>query len=202
MSDFALAPPPSASAGRYKTILADPPWMERGAGKTKRGADRHYPLMHTRDIAALQPGRLAHPEGAHLWLWVTNNFLADGLEVMRAWGFRYVSNCAWVKTGAEQLAEGITLQQGLGQYIRGSHELCLFGVRGTLPYKLDQDGKRCQTPSVWVARRGRHSAKPDVSYEAIERVSHGPRLEMFCRSPRPGWDVWGNEVASSVELSQ
>lgn len=178
---------------RYRCIAADPPWQERGAGKVKRGADRHYPLMSTDDICRLDVAEVACDD-AHLWLWVTNNFLPDGLRVMEAWGFRYVTNLCWGK-----VREG-SVQIGLGQYLRGSHELCLFGVRGRLPYALEPNGKRVTRPSLILAERGRHSAKPAESYETIEAVSPGPRLEMFCRAAREGWDAWGNEVGCDVVI--
>ena len=76
---------------KYKTIYADPPWMEHGGGKIKRGADRHYPLMKTKEIMALPVPDLVDPEGCHLYLWTTNNFLPDALEVVHAWGFEYVT---------------------------------------------------------------------------------------------------------------
>ena len=100
---------------KYKTIYADPPWMEHGGGKIKRGADRHYPLMKTKDILALPVHELIDPEGCHLYLWTTNNFLPDALEVVKAWGFEYVTLITWMKD-----------RQGLGQYYRGLTEHCIF----------------------------------------------------------------------------
>lgn len=180
---------------QYAAAIADPPWWEKGGGKIKRGADRHYPLMKTRDICALPIAPL-FASNAHLWMWVTNNFLEDGLEVLRAWGFHYVTNCAWVK-----MRNG-RLQQGLGQYLKGSHELLLFGTRGRVPYKVI-DGKRQQAPSVIVAERTEHSRKPDEQYPLVERVSTGPFIELFARRDRPGWANWGNHLASnSVELQR
>lgn len=173
---------------QYGTILADPPWLERGGGKIKRGADRHYPLMKTRDICALPVSDLALAD-AHLYLWVTNNFLPDGLEVMRAWGFRYVTCITWAKD-----------KIGLGQYFRGQTEQCLFGVRGRPGYKTF-NGKRCQGTTLIAAPRGEHSVKPARLRLMVERVSPGPYLELFARqAARPGWDVWGNEVESTVEF--
>lgn len=178
---------------RFGAGIFDPPWWEQGGGKVKRGADRHYPLMKTAAIAALPVAEL-FDDNAHLWLWVTNNFLEDGLLVMRAWGFHYVSNLAWVK-----MKNG-RLQQGLGQYMKGSHELLLFGKRGRLPYKVI-DGKRAQVPTVIIAERTEHSRKPDGQYDVVERVSHGPFIEGFARRERPGWDNWGNHLAvNTVEI--
>lgn len=170
------------NVGAYRTVYADPPWWEAGGGQIKRGADRHYPLMKTRDICALPVSSWA-AEDAHLYLWVTNNFLRDGLEVMAAWQFRYVTTITWMKD-----------RPGLGQYFRGITEHCLFGVRGRLPYQLTEDGHRLQgITGFFEAPRGEHSAKPATMREMIERVSPGPRLEMFARQPAAGWDVWGNE---------
>lgn len=171
---------------RFKTILADPPWMERGGGKIKRGADKHYPLMRTEHIMDLRVNGLKiwdlAAEHAHLYLWVTNNFLHDGFDVMSAWGFRYVTCITWVKD-----------RIGLGQYFRGQTEQLLFGVRGKPGYKL-VNGKRQQGTTLIQAPRGAHSAKPEEAYRLIEKVSSGPFIELFARSKRPGWTSWGNEV--------
>ena len=167
--------------GAFTTVYADPPWLERGGGQIKRGADRHYPLMKTKDIMALPVKEIVAPN-AHLYLWVTNNFLPDGLKVMETWGFRYVTNITWVKD-----------RMGLGQYFRGMTEHCLFGVKGSLPYKL-LDGKRQQGRTVLIAPKGRHSEKPEDMYTMIEKVSTGPYIELFARNGRDGWVSWGNEV--------
>lgn len=169
---------------KFSTILMDPPWNERGAGKIKRGADKHYPIMPTPDIirTVLQCEHWNNiNENAHLYMWVTNNFLADGLDVMKAFGFKYVTNFIWVKN-----------RMGLGQYFRGMHEICLFGTKGNKPTEPRTESK--SVPSVVYAERGKHSAKPLLSYELIERRSHGPYLEIFARSERNGWTSWGNEV--------
>ena len=173
---------------KYHTIYADPPWLERGGGKIKRGADRHYPLMKTSEIMALDIASICEDD-AHLYLWVTNNFLPDGLKVMEAWGFRYVTAITWMKD-----------RQGLGQYFRGITEHCLFGVRGHLPYKLDENGKRCQGITGFTAPRTEHSRKPEDMRGMIRRVSYGPYVELFAREPHEGWDVWGNEVETEIEL--
>ena len=168
---------------KYKTIYADPPWMEHGGGHIPRGADRHYPLMKTRDIAALPVKNLIDPAGAHLYLWTTNNFLPDALEIVRAWGFEYVTMITWFKD-----------RQGLGQYYRGMTEHCIFArTQKKLPYKL-LDGKRQQGVTGFYAPKGIHSAKPEEMRRMIERVSYAPRIELFAREPHEGWNVWGNEV--------
>ncbi len=167
---------------KYKTIYADPPWMERGGGKIKRGADRHYPLMKTKDIMELPIIQEIADDNSHLYLWVTNNFLADGLKVMESWGFRYVTTITWVKD-----------RIGLGQYFRGITEQCLFGVKGKLPYKII-DGKRQQGQTVVYAPKTIHSQKPDEMYSIVEKVSYGPYIELFARRHKEGWDSWGNEL--------
>ena len=168
----------------FKTVLMDPPWNEQGGGKCKRGADKHYPLMKTPDIirTILQCEHWNQiGENAHLYMWVTNNFLIDGIQVMQALGFTYKTNFVWVKDKA-----------GLGQYFRGQHELCLFGTKGRRPTEPRTESKNIN--SVIHAERTKHSKKPDSTYELIERRSYGPYLEIFSRRERPGWTVWGNEV--------
>lgn len=173
----------------YSTVLLDPPWMERGGGKIKRGADKHYPLLHTRDMPEVVFGSgvwFPHPN-AHCYMWVTNNFMPDGLWLMDVLGFRYVTNVVWVKP-----------KIGLGQYFRGQHELLLFGVKKGAPKTTVFRSGWKDIPSVLSAPLGKHSAKPEASYELIERRTLCPaplrRLEMFARSERPGWDSWGNEL--------
>lgn len=175
-------------SGKYTTIYADPPWMESGGGKIKRGADRHYPLMKTKDIAVLPVAGLA-AENAHLYLWATNNFLHDAMHVMEAWGFRYVTTITWGKD-----------RFGLGQYFRGMTEHLLFGVRGRLPYKTI-DGKRVQGRTLILADKGKHSEKPEAARRMIELVSYAPRIELFARQRFEGWDAWGNEVESNINIT-
>jgi len=168
----------------YKTILIDPPWYEKGAGKIKRGADRHYPLLKTDEIIKVikNSGVFKPAENCHLYLWVTNNFLRDGLRVIDELGFRYVTNLVWVKD-----------RFGLGQYFRGQHELCLFAVKGKLMTK------RRNISTVIFARKKEHSRKPDEIYEIAEKCSYPPRLGMFARQRREGWDVLGNEVPNVIQ---
>lgn len=116
---------------RYKTLYIDPAWEERGGGRIKRGADAHYPLMPLPDIKALPIRGLTDPEGCHLYMWVTNNFLQRGLPLLDAWGFEYVTIITWQKD-----------RIGLGQYFRGLTEHCIFATtKKRLPYKLIE-GKR------------------------------------------------------------
>lgn len=165
---------------KYKTIYADPPWPERGGGKIKCGTDRHYSLMSIKDILALPVKNIAD-DNAHIYIWVTNNYMQEGLDVMKAWGFNYKTTITWAKD-----------RFGLGQYFRGQTEHCLFGVRGVLPYKTI-DKKRQQGTTLITAPRGEHSVKPEEMRQMIERVSYGPFIELFARRRVPGWDAWGNE---------
>lgn len=198
----------------FRTVLADPPWAEHGGGKIKRGADRHYPLMKTREIEDLarvaprgsdlfsEPSQLARmiAPDAHLYLWVTNNFLPDGLRVMEAWGFRYVTKIVWAKGEVRPDGSVVLEHAGLGQYFRGLTEDCLFGVRGRVEYRTTTEGKRAQGKTLIVAPRGEHSAKPEAMRQVIERVSHGPYLELFAREAAPGWSRWGNEAPEGAGL--
>jgi len=172
----------------YKTIYIDPPWPEKGGGKIKRGADRHYELMTLPEIEALPVKDLADPEGCHLYLWTTNNFLEAGLRLVKAWGFEYITTITWQKDS-----------QGLGQYYRGMTEHCIFAAtKKRLPYKII-DGKRMQGVTGFCEPKTVHSRKPAMMREMIERVSYGPRLELFAREAFPGWDRWGKEAPRTEE---
>ena len=169
---------------KYEIIYADPPWNETGGGRIKRGADKHYSLMKTKDIISL-PVRDIVKDSSHLYLWVTNNRLIDGLEVMKEWGFEYRTVITWFKD-----------RIGLGQYFRGITEHCLFGVKGNLPYKLEE-GKRCQGKTGFYAKKTIHSRKPEEMRDMINLVSYREgynRIELFARNKTEGWDTWGNEV--------
>jgi N6-adenosine-specific RNA methylase IME4 len=188
LGDF---PTPAPTFITFQTILMDPPWNERGAGKCKRGADRHYKLMGKKRIrdTILQSGVWRPARDSHLYCWVTNNKLPDGLWLVEQLGFRYVTNVAWPKD-----------RSGLGQYFRGRHELMLFAVRGD-GYAVRTERKDLPSciPAPHVRdERGKiiHSAKPPVFRQLIEDRSHGPRLEMFAREEVPGWAAWGNEVGA------
>ena len=168
----------------YKTIIMDPPWLESGGGKCKRGADRHYPLLKTKDIpkVILSSGLYnPDPNGCHIYCWVTNNFLPDGLWLLEQLGVRYITNICWIKD-----------KFGLGQYFRGQHELVLFGRYGKTMLPTNRT-----VPSVFHAPRTRHSKKPEEFYKIVESVSPAPRLDLFARAERAGYDVWGNEIRPS-----
>jgi N6-adenosine-specific RNA methylase IME4 len=174
---------------KYKTLYADPPWNESGGGVIKRGADKHYPLMKTKDIIEMAPFvKSISDENSHLYLWVTNNFLPDGLQVMDAWGFRYITCITWMKD-----------KIGLGQYFRGITEHCLFGVKGVLPYKMSDTNGRLQGSTGFYAPKGEHSEKPYNMRRMIELVSYEPRIELFARERFDGWTAWGNELPTTTQ---
>lgn len=173
---------------KYGTILADPPW--RFQNRTGKVAPEHkrlsrYSTMSNEEIASLPVPRLVLPR-AHLYLWVPNALIREGLEVMTRWGFTYKTNLVWYKTRKDGGPDG----RGVGFYFRNVTELVLFGTRGGL--RTFAAGRR-QTNVVASAKRG-HSRKPDEVYAIAERCSPGPFLELFARYPRPGWTQWGQEA--------
>lgn len=176
----------------YRTILIDPPWPQHGGGRIKRGADRHYGLLKVRDIVPtiLGSNSFTPADDAHLYLRTTNNHMPDAIKVVSDLGFRYVTLLTWAKPGF-----------GIGQYFRGQTEHLIFAVRGDglgLMRGLTPRRNISTLVSADWSRDGRgrkvHSAKPVEFYGLVETVSPGPRLEMFARSQRPGWDSWGDEV--------
>ncbi|MGY6661305.1 MAG: MT-A70 family methyltransferase [Glycocaulis sp.] len=178
-----------ARGRRFSTILADPPWQFQN--RTGKVAPEHrrlsrYPTMTLEDICALPVADLAD-EPAHLYLWVPNALLPEGLEVMRAWGFDYKSNLIWRKIRKDGGSDG----RGVGFYFRNVTEIILFGVRGKNARTL-APGRR--QVNYLESRKREHSRKPDEQYEIIEACSPGPRLELFSRGARPGWEAWGNQA--------
>jgi N6-adenosine-specific RNA methylase IME4 len=176
----------------FHCITMDPPWMERGGGKIKRGADRHYPLLDYPGIVAaiLQSPSWRPADDCHLWCWATSNHLPEAIDLVRVLGFRYLACLPWVKTtGGLDLTGRPNTRIGLGQYLRYDHELLVFATRG----------RTQKPPKAWLgstifAPRGQHSAKPEAARRMIEHISPPPRLEMFARTPSEGWTVWGNQV--------
>lgn len=180
----------TAVAGRsFGTILADPPW--RFKNRTGKIAPEHhrlrrYPTMSLDELKAL-PVERAASSTAHLYLWVPNALLPDGLALMHAWGFAYKSNLVWHKTRKDGGSDG----RGVGFYFRNVTELVLFGTRGTSARTL-APGRR--QVNLVPAPKLEHSRKPEEFYSIIENCSPGPFLEMFARGARPGWDSWGNQA--------
>lgn len=178
--------------GGYRTVYADPPW--RFTNRTGKVAPEHrrldrYDTMPTGAIRALPVADVLAPE-AHLYLWVPNALLPEGLDVLAGWGFRYVSNLVWAKRRKDGGPDG----RGVGFYFRNVTELILFGVRGSL--RTMPAGRR--QVNMIETRKREHSRKPDEAYTVIESCSPGPYLELFARYPRPGWVSWGAEAAAQV----
>ncbi len=185
------APLPKVVGG-FATVLADPPW--RFSNRTGKVAPEHrrldrYSTMSLDAIKALPVAEVA-AKNAHLYLWVPNALLPEGLDVMQAWGFRYVSNIIWAKRRIDGGPDG----RGVGFYFRNVTEILLFGVRGSM--RTLQPG-RSQVNMIETRKR-EHSRKPDEQYDLIGRCSPGPYLEMFARHPQPNWTVWGDESHEDV----
>lgn len=185
-------PPLPTTDGGFRTILADPPW--RFTNRTGKVAPEHrrldrYSTLELADIRALPVADVA-AANAHLYLWVPNALLPDGLKVMEAWGFRYVSNIVWAKRRKDGGPDG----RGVGFYFRNVTELLLFGVRGSM---RTLQPARTQVNMIETRKR-EHSRKPDEQYDLIESCSPGPWLELFARHARPGWTVWGDEADPDV----
>ena len=164
----------------YAVVYADPPW-QRAVYSRQTGLDRaaenHYPTMPTAEICALP---IPAARDCVLLQWATASMLLDGLAVMDAWGIAYKSQVIWRKP-----------HMGTGYWVREMHEILLIGTRGDVP----APSPGTQFPSVIEAPRGRHSEKPDVVAEMIATMFPTvPRVELFARRSRPGWDVWGNEA--------
>lgn len=173
---------------RFRTILADPPWQFQN--RTGKMAPEHrrlsrYNTMKLQDICEL-PVEILAEDTAHLYLWVPNALLPEGLRVMQAWGFQYKSNVVWHKIRKDGGPDG----RGVGFYFRNVTELVLFGVRGKNARTL-APGRR--QVNFLATQKREHSRKPDEFYKIIESCSPGPYLELFARGARPKWKVWGNQ---------
>lgn len=174
--------------GKFGTLLADPPW--RFTNRTGKMAPEHrrlsrYSTLKLNEILEIPVADVA-AEKSHLYLWVPNALLAEGIEVMKHWGFTYKSNLIWHKIRKDGGPDG----RGVGFYFRNTTEIVLFGVRGklrTLP------PGRSQVNIIRTQKR-EHSRKPDELYEIIEACSPGPYLELFARGSRKNWVQWGNQV--------
>ncbi len=180
---------------KYQVIYADPPWAYRvwskkGAG---RSAESHYPTMSMEDIKALPVEKLADKDCA-LFLWVTFPMLKEAWSVMEAWGFSFKTVAfVWVKLNRKSCG----LFTGMGYWTRANAEICLLATRGH-PKRQAKN-----VHQVIVSHVEEHSKKPDEARRRIEALlGDVPRVELFARQQPPGWDVWGNEVKSSIEFSQ
>jgi|GEM_PF-981964 len=172
------APALSALPSRYALLYADPPWRYDFAVSSSREIENQYPTMDIEDICSLPVPEIT-AEDAVLFLWATSPKLTESLRVMQSWGFTYKTCMVWVKD-----------KIGMGYYARQRHEILLIGTRGHLPTPEPST----RPDSVITAPRGKHSAKPVEAYELLEAMYPGAaKVEIFCRSPRDGWHVWGNQ---------
>ena len=174
---------------KYGTILADPPWQF--ANRTGKMAPEHkrlnrYSTMTLKDIFRLSVSKLAD-DPCHLYLWVPNALLREGLDVMGAWGFEYKTNIIWHKVRKDGGPDG----RGVGFYFRNTTEVILFGIRGKNARTLPAGRRQV---NIIRSMKREHSRKPDEQYEIIQECSFAPYLELFARGPRPGWDSWGHQA--------
>lgn len=185
----------SVAAGRrFKTILADPPWrFQNSTGKVAPEHKRlnRYSTM-TLDEIKMLPVTEAADTTSHLYLWVPNALLPDGLSVLAAWGFTYKANVVWHKIRKDGGSDG----RGVGFYFRNVTELLLFGVIGKNARTLAPGRTHV---NMMQTRKREHSRKPDEQYDLIESCSSGPYLEMFGRGTRKGWTTWGNQADDGYE---
>ena len=171
-------------AVRYPVIYADPPWRYENPpmGASSRSIENHYPTMSLEEICAMPVADLA-TDDAILYLWATAPKLEECLKVIAAWGFVYRTNFVWIKD-----------KIGMGYHARSQHEILLIAKRGNIPPPAVAD----RVSSVVSAARGAHSEKPEEFYGLIESFYPTlPKIELFCRSPRDGWAVWGNQAVAA-----
>lgn len=178
-----------ARSRKFATVVADPPWrFDNKTGKVAPGHRRlnRYETLSFEEIERLPVSEITR-DVAHLYLWVPNALLPQGLSVMKAWGFQYKSNIVWHKIRKDGGPDG----RGVGFYFRNVTELLLFGVRGKNARTLQPGRKQV---NFLATRKREHSRKPDEQYAIIESCSPGPFLELFARGIRPGWVVWGHQA--------
>jgi N6-adenosine-specific RNA methylase IME4 len=179
--------------GQYGTILADPPWrfMNRtGKGAPEHKRLNHYPTLSVAEIAHLPVSQVSAPR-SHLYLWVPNALVLEGLLVMKSWGFTYKTNLVWYKIRKD----GGPDRRGVGFYFRNVTEMVLFGIKGSL--RTLSQGRRQE--NIILSPKSRHSQKPESIYHLIEQCSPSPYLELFARTPRPTWTQWGKESPSQIK---
>jgi len=171
---------------KYQIIYADPPWRYDFSKDNADKIENHYPTMKIEDICDLPVGAVAD-DNAVLYLWATAPKLLEALQVMKAWGFTYKTQAVWDKTWV-----------GMGYWFRGQHEILMVGVKG----KFSPPSPSFRISSVYREKKSRHSKKPVYFREMIEmQFPWFNKLEMFSRNKTEGWDVWGNEVESDIDLS-
>ncbi len=181
---------------KYNTIYADPPWQFQN--RTGKVAPEHkrlnrYETMTLEEIKKLPVSEIADDK-AHLYLWIPNALLPNGLEVMDAWGFEYKGNIVWEKIRKDGFPDG----RGVGFYFRNVTELLLFGIKKKSSPNRTLSPARSQVNLVRSQKR-EHSRKPDEIIPIIESCSQPARIELFARGDREGWDMWGNQANANYE---
>ena len=175
---------------KYQIIYADPPWRFFAGGN--RNATRYYNCMKLEDIKAL-PIKDLTDDNCALFLWITHPMLQQGLDVLNAWGFRFATVAFdWMKLNKK----ANTLFIGCGYWTRANGELCILGIKGKM------ERKSRSVPEALLTHREAHSKKPDEARDRIVQLMGDlPRIELFAREKTDGWDVWGNEVESDIDLT-
>jgi len=175
---------------KYATILADPPYPYRQKldRPTTRGGVK-YPTMTIIEIMAIPVSEWAAKD-CQCWLWTTNSHLHDAFHILESWGFRYITTATWVKT-----------TMGLGYWLRGKTEHLLLGVKGNPRTKfIGPHGSSGYDWSTFIyAPPQGHSKKPNTAYDMVESLSEEPRLELFGRRYRFGWETWGDELGIKID---
>ncbi len=172
----------------YGTIMADPPWQfDNRTGKVapEHRRLRRYTTMTLQEICSI-PVAAHTAKQCHLYLWVPNALLGEGLKVLSSWGFKYKTTFTWLKVRKDGGPDG----RGVGFYFRNVTETILFGVKGSL--RTLAPGRR--QVNILQTRKREHSRKPDEIYDIVEACSPGPFLELFARAPRASWDQFGDQV--------
>ena len=176
---------------KYQIIYADPPWQYDFVAKKENAIESHYPTMTQDELKALQ---IPTTDNAVLFLWATAPKLLEAIDVLKAWGFTYKTQAVWDKD-----------RTGLGYWFLGQHELLLVGTKG----KFSPPEPKHRRSSVFKTYRAKHSKKPaTVRMWIADSFPEHTKLELFCRKEDmlfdsdgfEGWDVWGNEVESDIEL--
>lgn len=166
---------------KYQIIYADPPWQYKRKGKYCAG--RYYDTMTVKEICHL-PIKSISDENCILFLWTTNSFLPESFKVIEDWGFEYKTCLTWKKS-----------HFGLGYWLWGQTEHCLIASKGK--------HKRIVPPvatTILEAKKSKHSKKPEEMYDIIDKFPSDSKIELFARQKREGWDVWGNEVESDIDI--
>ena len=187
---------------KYNIILADPPWTYRDKAQAgNRGVEFKYPTMSIEDIKSL-PIHNISDDNCILFLWVTFPLLQEGLDTIKAWGFTYKTiGFNWIKKNKKNVETNFW---GMGNWTRSNSELCLLGIKGKpkrISAKVHSIVETFETETI-ESPIEKHSKKPDiVRYRIEELCGDIPRIELFAREKVSGWDVWGNEVNSDIEMA-